>query len=130
MNTQTVTIKILVVDDEEDVQVLFKQKFRKEIKKGILKFDFVLCAEEALQYLQLGAAASVVLILSDINMPGMNGLELLKIIKTEYSHLKVFMLTAYSNDQNQQLAENYGADDYLTKPIDFKKLKDKIFSLV
>ena len=130
MNTQTVTIKILVVDDEEDVQVLFKQKFRKEIKKGILKFDFVLCAEEALEYLQLGAAASVVLILSDINMPGMNGLELLKIIKTEYSHLKVFMLTAYSNDQNQQLAENYGADDYLTKPIDFKKLKDKIFSLV
>ena len=130
MNTQTITIKILVVDDEEDVQVLFKQKFRREIKKGILKFDFVLCAEEALQYLQLGAAASVVLILSDINMPGMNGLELLKIIKTEYDHLKVFMLTAYSNDQNQQLAENYGADDYLTKPIDFKKLKDKIFSLV
>ena len=130
MNTQTITIKILVVDDEEDVQVLFKQKFRREIKKGILNFDFVLCAEEALQYLQLGEAASVVLILSDINMPGMNGLELLKVIKTEYSHLKVFMLTAYSNDQNQQLAENYGADDYLTKPIDFKKLKDKIFSLV
>ena len=130
MNTQTITIKILVVDDEEDVQVLFKQKFRREIKKGVLKFDFVLCAEEALQYLKSGEAASLVMILSDINMPGMNGLELLKIIKTEYSHLKVFMLTAYSNDQNQQLAENYGADDYLTKPIDFKKLKDKIFSLV
>lgn len=130
MDVQTITIKVLVVDDEEDVQILFKQKFRKEIKKGILHFDFVLCAEEALNYLQSDQAASVVLILSDINMPGMNGIELLKIIKTEYSRLKVFMLTAYSNDQNQQLAENYGADDYLTKPIDFKQLKDKIFSLV
>ena len=95
-----------------------------------MQFDFVLSAEEALNFLNSGEAASVVLILSDINMPGMNGIELLKIIKSEYHHLKVFMLTAYSNDQNQQLAENYGADDYLTKPINFKKLKEKIFSLV
>ena len=124
-----INITILVVDDEEDVQILFKQKFRKEIKKSLLHFEFVLCAEEALNYLQQDLATSVVLILSDINMPGMNGLELLKIIKVEYTHLKVFMLTAYSNDQNQQLAQEYGADDYLTKPIDFSKLKAKILKV-
>lgn len=130
MQTQTLNILILVVDDEKDVQILFKQKFRREIKKGLLDFDFALCAEEALNYLQQERAASLVLILSDINMPGMNGLELLKIIKAEHPHLKVFMLTAYSNDQNQQLAQDYGADDYLTKPIDFNKLKAKILSVV
>ena len=130
MQAPTINILILVVDDEEDVQILFKQKFRKEIKKGLLYFDFALCAEDALNYLQQERAASVVLILSDINMPGMNGLELLKIIKAEYPDLKVFMLTAYSNDQNQQLAQEYGADDYLTKPIDFRKLKTKILDIV
>ncbi|MEC4817151.1 MAG: response regulator, partial [Scytonema sp. PMC 1069.18] len=69
------------------------------------------------------------LILADINMPGMNGLELLKIIKARFPDLKVFIITAYDDDNNYRTAKNYGADDYITKPIEFNKLKEKIFSL-
>ncbi|AFY54525.1 response regulator with CheY-like receiver, AAA-type ATPase, and DNA-binding domains [Rivularia sp. PCC 7116] len=119
----------LVVDDEPDVQLLFKQKFRKEIKAGEVKLYFALSGEEALQTLQSEDMASLVLILSDINMPGMNGLELLKIIKDKYAHLKVFMITAYGDEKNHQTAISYGADDYISKPIDFKDLKTRIFSL-
>ena len=71
----------------------------------------------------------VVLILSDINMPAMNGLELLKIIKDKLPALKVFMITAYDDENNYRTAMEYGADDYITKPIDFSKLKSRILSL-
>lgn len=120
-------MKILVVDDEADIQLLFKQKFRKEIKAGLVKFYFVLSAEEALAFLKSPEASSLVLILSDINMPGMNGLQLLKIIKTEYPHLKVFMNTAYGNDEKKEIAMLYGADGYINKPLNFIDLKEKIF---
>ncbi|MBW4679882.1 MAG: response regulator [Microcoleus vaginatus WJT46-NPBG5] len=119
---------IMVVDDEEDVESLFKQKFRKEIKQGKINFHFALSAEAALQFLQ-NHEASVVLILSDINMPGMNGLELLKIIKERFSHLKVFMITAYGDEQNYKIAMAYKADDYITKPVNFEILKEKILNL-
>lgn len=122
-------MKIIVVDDEEDIQSLFKQKFRKEIKAGQVEFIFFLSAETAIEYLQSQGKASVVLILSDINMPGMNGLELLKIIKQDFCELKVFMITAYSDEENYQIAKTTGADDYITKPVDFGTLKEKIFSL-
>lgn len=122
-------MKILVVDDETDIQLLFKQKFRKEIKAGLVKFYFVLSAEEALAFLKSPEASSLVLILSDINMPGMNGLQLLKIIKTEYPHLKVFMNTAYGNDEKKEIAMLCGADDYINKPLNFSDLKEKIFQL-
>ncbi|MCW5314582.1 response regulator [Nostoc sp. KVJ3] len=118
----------LVVDDESDVKLLFQQQFRKEIKGGQIKFYFALSGEEALKYLQSEDMASMVLILSDINMPGMSGLELLKIIKEQYSHLKVFMLTAYGDDKNYQTAMSYGADDYINKPIEFSELKKKVLS--
>ncbi|MBV9387972.1 MAG: response regulator [Chroococcidiopsidaceae cyanobacterium CP_BM_ER_R8_30] len=119
----------MVVDDEEDIQLLFKQQFRREIKKGTIKFSFTLSAEEALENLQGEVTDCLVLILADINMPGMNGLELLKIIKERYPHLKVFMITAYSDDRYYRIAKKYGADDYIEKPVEFDTLKEKILKL-
>ncbi len=122
-------MKVLVVDDEEDVQFLFKQQFRKEQKSGKIEFSFAISGENALDYLENQGTADVVLILSDINMPAMNGLELLKILKEKFSALKVFMITAYDDENNYRTAMEYGADDYITKPIDFSKLKSRILSL-
>ncbi len=84
-------MKVMVVDDEEDIQSLFKQKFRKEIKAGQIEFHFSLSAEAALNYLENQEEASIVLILSDINMPGMNGLELLRMLKEKVSRLSKFL---------------------------------------
>ena len=120
-------MRIMVVDDEEDVQLLYRQKFRKELRKGEIEIHFALSAKEALEYLQAQGVDNLLLILSDINMPGMNGLELLKIIKGSYEHIKVFMITAYGDEENYQLAMEYGADDYLHKPVEFSMLKEKIF---
>ncbi|MEG5059023.1 response regulator [Microcoleus sp. A2-C5] len=122
-------MKVMVVDDEEDIQSLFKQKFRKEIKAGQIQFYFALSAEAALDYLENHKEASIVLILSDINMPGMNGLELLRITKEKFPALKVFMITAYGDDKNYQTAMAYGADDYITKPVNFEMVKNKIINL-
>jgi len=122
-------MKIMVVDDEEDIQLLFRQKFRREIKKGEIEFHFAFSAKEAIDYLQSQDGACVVLILSDINMPGMNGLELLKIIKETFPNLKVFMITAYGDEENYRLAMEYGANDYINKPVEFDRLKEKIFNL-
>ena len=122
-------MKIMVVDDEEDIQSLFNQKFRKEIKAGQIQFYFALSAEAALNYLETQDKASIVLILSDINMPGMNGLELLKLIKEKFPNLKVFMITAYGDDKNYQTAMDYGADGYIMKPVNFDELKEKIFTI-
>ncbi|GAB4182445.1 MAG: response regulator [Coleofasciculaceae cyanobacterium] len=122
-------MKIMVVDDEEDVQLLFRQKFRKEIKTGKIDFKFAMSAREALNYLNAQEENCLVLILSDINMPGMNGLELLKIIKTTSPQLKVFMITAYGDEDNYRLAMEYGADDYLHKPVEFETLKEKILNI-
>lgn len=120
-------MKILVVDDENDVKTLFQQRFRKEIKSGEMVFDFAFSGEEALQYLQANEQKAV-LILSDINMPGMSGLELLEKIKTTY--LKpppvVMMITAYGDADNFNTAKKLGADDFLTKPLDFRLLKEKL----
>ena len=121
-------MKIMVVDDEEDVQLLFRQKFRKEIKKGQIEFQFAFSAKEALEYLNNQSENCVVLILSDINMPGMNGLELLKIIKKNFPNLKVFMITAYGDEENYRIAIEYGADDYLHKPVEFDNLKERILN--
>ena len=122
-------MNIMVVDDEQDITLLFKQKFRKEIRQKKLDFSFVFSAESALNTLKT-TENHLILILADINMPGMNGLELLKIIKEDYPDIKVFMVTAYGDDYNYQTAIQYGADDYLTKPIQFDHLKEKINELV
>jgi CheY-like chemotaxis protein len=122
-------MKVMVVDDEQDVQFLFQQHFRKELKGGKIQFCFAFSGEEALQYLTKQGTTDLLLILSDINMPGMNGLELLKRIKEKFSSLPVFMITAYSEESNRQQALAFGCDDYLTKPIDFDLLKSRIFGL-
>jgi two-component system chemotaxis response regulator CheY len=120
-------MKILVVDDEQDVQTLFQQRFRKEIKNGELDFAFAFSGEEALTYLH-NSDQKAVLILSDINMPGMSGLELLDQIKTHFHKPPpiVMMITAYGDEENFNTAKKLGADDFLTKPLDFQLLKDKL----
>ena len=118
-------MKILVVDDEKDMKTLFEQRFRKEILDGKVEFVFATSGEEALTYLHDHQA---VLILSDINMPGMTGLQLLEKIKEEHKAPPpvVMMITAYGDDENYSRAMQLGADDFLTKPLDFGLLKQKL----
>lgn len=120
-------MKVLVVDDEKDVQALFEQRFRKEMKTGEIQFAFAFSGEEAIRYLG-SQDQEAVLILSDINMPGMSGLDLLKYIKGhEYSPPPmVMMITAYGDQENYKMARELGADDFLTKPVDFALLKEKL----
>jgi two-component system chemotaxis response regulator CheY len=120
-------MKILVVDDETDMQTLFEQRFRKEIKSGEMEFIFAGSGREALDYLNR-QNHEFVLILSDINMPGMSGLELLEQIKHKYKEPppKVMMITAYGDGYNFNQAMSLGADDFLTKPLDFTALKEKL----
>jgi two-component system chemotaxis response regulator CheY len=120
-------MKILVVDDEQDVQVLFEQRFRKEIREKEMEFAYALSGEEALIYLN-SHDHEAVLILSDINMPGMSGLELLRHIKQKHHEPPpvVMMITAYGDAENYKIAKELGADDFLTKPVDFTSLKEKL----
>lgn len=120
-------MKVLVVDDEQDVQFLFQQRFRREMKDGSMEFAFAYSGEEALKYLNANEHKAV-LILSDINMPGMSGLELLKHIKEKYETPPpvVMMITAYGDQENYKEAMRLGADDFLTKPVDFSNLKEKL----
>ncbi len=120
-------MKILVVDDELDIKTLFEQRFRKEIREGEMDFVFANSGKEALEYLNL-QDHEVVLILSDINMPGMSGLELLQKIKKKYfaPPPTVMMITAYGDSDNYNQAMSLGADDFLTKPLDFTSLKEKL----
>jgi two-component system, chemotaxis family, chemotaxis protein CheY len=120
-------MKILVVDDEKDVQVLFEQRFRKEIRDGQIEFVFAFSGEEALIYLNKNQHEAV-LILSDINMPGMSGLELLRHIKEKHHEPPpvVMMITAYGDKENYDTAMRLGADDFLAKPLEFNVLKEKL----
>ncbi len=125
-------MKILVVDDEIDVKDLFLQRFRREIRNAECQLDFANSGEEALTYLA-GHQSEVILILSDINMPGMSGFELLRHIREEFSSPPppvVMMITAYGDPDSQQQAVTLGANDFLTKPLDFTVLKQKLHDLV
>jgi len=121
-------MKIIVVDDEEDVQFLFKQHFRKEIKSGQVEFYFAFSGEATLKYIEQQGIEQISLIISDVNMPGMSGLELLKTIKENFEYVKVLMMTAYSDIQTQQTAKDYQADGYIIKPVDFSQLKKTILT--
>jgi CheY-like chemotaxis protein len=120
-------MKILVVDDEKDIQPLFQQRFRREIRNGELEFVFAYSGEEALECLKKYLHQAV-LILSDINMPGMSGLELLKNIKEKHHQPPpvIMMITAYGDADNYNKAMELGADDFITKPVDFNSLKETI----
>lgn len=122
-------IKMLVVDDERDVEDLFTQRFRKEIRNGEVRINFAFGGQEALHFLRTLDPFDLVLVLSDINMPGMTGLELLRIIRVEFPLLKVMMVTAYGDENNHSSAVAYGASDFVTKPVDFATLKEKISNL-
>ena len=124
-------MKILVVDDEHDVKVLFQQRFRKEIRNNELDFAFAFSGEEALSYMDKHNHEAV-LILSDINMPGMSGLELLEKIKKNFHKPPpvVMMITAYGDKENYDTAMKLGADDFLTKPVEFGILKEKLKSIL
>jgi two-component system chemotaxis response regulator CheY len=124
-------MKILVVDDEADVQSLFVQRFRSEIKKGEFDFSFALSGEEALAYLDKNHS-EVILILSDINMPGMTGIELLSRIRHQYEKPPpvVMMITAYGDEENRLQAMQNGANEFLTKPLNFTLLKDKLHTFL
>ena len=120
-------MKILVVDDEQDVKTLFEQRFRKEIKSGQAEFIFAFSGEDALVQLNKWEHEAM-LILSDINMPGMSGLQLLENVKKKYIKPPpvVMMITAYGDAENLKIAKDLGADDFLTKPVDFNMLKEKL----
>jgi CheY-like chemotaxis protein len=120
-------MKILVVDDEQDVKTLFEQRFRKEIKDKRVEFAFAFSGESALELLNRWNHEAM-LILSDINMPGMSGLQLLEQVKKSYTKPPpvVMMITAYGDAENYRMAKSLGADDFLTKPVDFNVLKEKL----
>ncbi len=123
-------MKVLVVDDERDVRELFLQRFRREIRQRDMAFLFAFSGEEALEVLHT-VEHEAMLILSDINMPTMSGLELLERVKRDFRKPPpvVMMVTAYGDAENFNQAKRLGADDFITKPVDFAALKHKLSSL-
>ena len=120
------TVHILMVDDEPDAEELFRQNFRREIRTGTYAFDFALSGEAALQTLHGRKPPSVVLVLSDINMPGMSGIDLLAEIRKMWPEVGVFMITAYGDEGTAAKARELGASRFLTKPLDFDLLKQDL----
>ncbi len=123
-------VKILIVDDEKDVEILFKQKFRKEIRQNQLTLEFAFSGQEALDRLRSNQPPEFVYIFSDINMPGMDGLELLELVKKEFADIQVSMISAYGDRANINKAMESGAKEFFTKPIDFENLKREIYKLL
>ncbi len=122
-------LSILIVDDEPDVAELFRQRFRREVRQGLYVLHFAGSGEEALERLDTGIRPELIVILSDINMPGMDGLALLREIKTRWADLPVMMVTAYGDDERRRRAGEYGALEFITKPVDFDLLKEQLRQL-
>ena len=120
------SLLILVVDDEADVEALFRQQFRRDLRAGRFTMEFALSALKALQCISDAGDASLILILSDINMPGMSGLELLPKAKALRPDVPVIMITAYGDAETKRRALETGAEALLTKPIDFGTLRSEI----
>jgi CheY-like chemotaxis protein len=123
------SVSILIVDDEADVADLFRQRFRREARQGVYVLHFAYSGEEALEKLAGEIEPQLIVILSDINMPGMDGLALLREIKTRWPDLPVMMVTAYGDDERRRVASEYGAAEFLTKPVDFDALKAQLRQL-
>jgi CheY-like chemotaxis protein len=121
-----VSVSILIVDDEPDVAELFRQRFRREARQGTYVLHFAGSGEEALEVLDNDIEPELIVILSDINMPGMDGLALLQRVKARYPHLPVMMVTAYGDDERRRRASEYGAAEFITKPVDFDLLKRQL----
>ena len=123
------TARVLVVDDEPDVEPLFRQQFRREVRDGSYRLYFALSAETALQILDGHAGEEIILLVSDINMPGMNGLDLLPIVKERRPDLPVFIISAYGDADTVNTARERGANEFLAKPVDFVKLRRDIMTV-
>lgn len=117
------TANLLLVDDEPDAIELFRQSFRREIRQGACVIQFAQSGDEALDLLAHSGLAERLLMLSDINMPGMSGLDLLREVKQRWPELPVIMITAYGDAEKRRLAKDFGASDFITKPVDFAQLK-------
>jgi CheY-like chemotaxis protein len=123
------SVSILVVDDEPDVADLFRQRFRREARQGTYVLHFAASGEEALERLAGEIQPELIVILSDINMPGMDGLTLLGEVKQRFPDLPLMMVTAYGDDERRRRAGELGAAEFITKPVDFDRLKAQLSQL-
>ena len=123
------SLSILIVDDEPDVEELFRQRFRREVRQGEYVLHFAYSGEEALEKLDTGIRPELIVILSDINIPGMDGLTLMHEIKQRWPGMPVMMVTAYGDEERRRRAEQDGAAEFLTKPVDFDLLKQQLRQL-
>jgi CheY-like chemotaxis protein len=123
------SVSILVVDDEPDVAELFRQRFRREMRQGTYVIHYAASGTEALDRLQGEIEPTLLAVLSDINMPGMDGLQLLAEIRRRFPNLPVMMVTAYGDDERRRRAAEYGAAEFITKPVDFGQLKEQLRQL-
>ena len=123
------TVSILAVEDESDVAELYRQRFRREVRQGTYAMHFANSGEDALDKLAGGVEPNLIAILSDINMPGMDGLDLLGEVKRRYPELPVMMVTAYGDDERRRRAKELGVAECLTKPVDFALLKVRLRQL-
>ena len=123
------TVSILVVDDEPDVAELFRQRFRRETRQGTYVLHYAASGMEALDRLSETIEPTLIVVLSDINMPGMDGLTLLGEIKQRFPDLPVMMVTAYGDDDRRRRAAEHGASEFITKPVDFDQLKAQLHRL-
>ena len=123
------SVSILIVDDEPDVAELFRQRFRREVRQGDYVLHFAASGETALKQLAGEIRPELIVILSDINMPGMDGLTLLGEVKRRFPALPVMMITAYGDDERRRRADDLGAADFLSKPVDFARLKAQLRQL-
>jgi CheY-like chemotaxis protein len=124
------TVKVLIVDDEPDVETMFRQQFRREVRQGLYSLDFALSGAAALEKLADHVGDEIILLVSDINMPGMSGLELLPEVKQRRPHLPVFMISAYGDAGTVATALERGANKFLIKPVDFPQLKQDVSTVI
>ncbi len=117
---------IVVVDDEPDVESMFRQHFRRDLRSGRFTMEFALSAPVALEQVKAIPDPALILILSDVNMPGMSGLEMLPKVRAERPNVPVIMITAYGDDATRKRATELGAAGLLPKPIDFSLLRQEI----
>ena len=123
------SVSILVVDDVADVEDLFRQQFRREVRQGQYVIHFAKSAEAALDKLNTGVEPELIAVFSDINMPGMDGLGLLRKVKEQRADLPVIMVTAYGDEERRRKAAEFGASEFVTKPVDFNLLKQQLQQL-
>src|SRR5215468_1585489 len=124
------TVRVLVVDDEPDVEPLFRQQFRREVREGLYVLDFALSGEAALDKLDGCIGQRIMLLVSDISMPGMSGLDLIPAVKARRPDLPVFMISAYGDAERVKTALERGASKFITRPVNFPQLKQDVSRVI